>query len=66
MSELDVMGARFRYILTIAGIQWKESDWAVAQEVEKIWGGKQLDRYVLWRQMKKQVEILRRELKGEE
>ena len=66
MSEPDAMKARYRYLLTLAGIRWTQSEWADAQDVEKIWGGEQLDRYVLWRQMKKQVEILRRELKGEE
>ena len=70
MARLDALKARFRYLLTLVGIEWTEREWADARRVEE--KGKadgehmDLERYMLWRQMKKQVEILRRELKGEE
>lgn len=65
MSMLDTRKARFRYLLALAGVEWTEKEWADKRRLEGKGSGENLERYVLWRQMKKQVEILRREL-GEE
>lgn len=76
-SYKEAMGMRYCQILEIAGIGWTKADyddWQRAEDnkPEILRRAKdkrkndELEKYILWRQMKKQVAILRKELGAEE